>query len=131
MKNTVMKGPVCVPQDESDVESLVTGLPQDLLLLFLSRGQEVMKEREIVQSCHDVDCFREDWMGNMKDFEVSGDILPGSISFSNKGFEEPLFPAKTVFLVLPFPWCVALDAGQQQHLVSRTFTRMRSPRRSC
>ena len=46
---------VCVPQDVSDVESLVTGLPQDLLLLFLSRGQEVMKEREIVQSCHDVD----------------------------------------------------------------------------
>ena len=33
----------------------VTGLPQDLLLLFLSRGQEVMKEREIVQSCLDVD----------------------------------------------------------------------------
>ena len=46
---------VCAPQDESDVESLVTGLPQDLLLLVLSRGQEVTKEREIVQSCHDVD----------------------------------------------------------------------------
>ena len=39
----------------SDVESLVTGLPQDLPLLVRSRGQEVMKEREIVQSCHDVD----------------------------------------------------------------------------
>ena len=36
-------------------------------------------------------------MGNMKDFEVSGVFLPGSISFSNKGFEEPLFPAKTGF----------------------------------
>ena len=46
---------VCAPQDESDGESLVTGLPQDLLLLVLSRGQEVTKEREIVQSCHDVD----------------------------------------------------------------------------
>ena len=32
---------VCAPQDEHDVESLVTGLPQDLLLLVLSRGQEV------------------------------------------------------------------------------------------
>ena len=39
----------------SDVESLVTGLPQDLLLLVLSRGQEVMTEREKIQSCHDVD----------------------------------------------------------------------------
>ena len=46
---------VCVPQDACDVESWVTGLPQDLLLLFLSRGQEGMKEREIVQNCHDVD----------------------------------------------------------------------------
>ena len=45
---------VCVPQDASDVESWVTGLPQDSLLLFLSRGQEVMKERGIVQNCHDV-----------------------------------------------------------------------------
>ena len=69
-------------------------------------------------------------MGNMKDFEVSGDIFPGSISFSNKGFEEPLFPAKTGFFVLSFPWCVALVAGQQQHLMVRTFSRMRSPRRS-
>ena len=42
-------------------------------------------------------CFKEDWMGNMNDFEVSGDIFPGSISFSNEGFEEPLFPAKTGF----------------------------------
>ena len=33
-------------------------------------------------------------MGNMKD-------LPGSISFSNKGFEEPLFPAKTGFFSAP------------------------------
>ena len=40
-------------------------------------------------------------MGNMKDFEVSGDIFPGSISFSNKGFEEPLFPAKTGFFSAP------------------------------
>ena len=40
MKKTVMKGPVepvkkirvCVPQDESDVESLVTGLPQDFVV---------------------------------------------------------------------------------------------------
>ena len=39
---------VCAPQDESNVESLVIGLPQDLLLLVLSRGQE----REKVQSCH-------------------------------------------------------------------------------
>ena len=60
-------------------------------------------------------------MGNMKDLEVSGDVFPGSISSSNKGFEEPLFPAKTFFQVLPFPWCVALVARQQQHLVSRMF----------
>ena len=37
------------------VESLVTGLPQDLLLLVLSRGQEVMNEREKVQKCHNID----------------------------------------------------------------------------
>ena len=43
---------VCAPQD---VESLVTGLPQDLLLLVLSRGQEVMNEREKIQSCHNID----------------------------------------------------------------------------
>ena len=55
-------------------------------------------------------------MGNMKELEVSGDGFPGSISISNKGFEdEPLFPAKTGFFVLSFPWCVALVAGQQQH----------------
>ena len=36
-------------------------------------------------------------MVNMKDFEVSGDIFLGFISFSNKGVEEPLFPAKTGF----------------------------------
>ena len=64
-------------------------------------------------------------MGNMKDFEVSGDILPGSISFSNKGFEEPLFPAKTGFFSAP----LSLVRGTQ-HLMSRTFSRMRSPRRS-
>ena len=46
---------VCAPQDESDVESLVTCLPQDLLLLVLSRGQEVMTEREKIQSCHNID----------------------------------------------------------------------------
>ena len=46
---------VCAPQDESDVESLVTGLPQDLLLLVLSRGQEVVSEREKIQSCHNID----------------------------------------------------------------------------
>ena len=46
---------VCALQDESDVESLVTGLPQDLLLLVLSRGQEVMTEREKIQSCHNID----------------------------------------------------------------------------
>ena len=40
-------------------------------------------------------------MGNMKDLEVSGDICPGSISFSNKGFEELLFPAKTGFFSAP------------------------------
>ena len=36
-------------------------------------------------------------MGNMKELEVSGDIFPGSISFSKKSFEEPLFPAKTFY----------------------------------
>ena len=37
-------------------------------------------------------------MDNMKELEVSGDVSPGSISFSNKGIEdEPLFPAKTGF----------------------------------
>ena len=37
-------------------------------------------------------------MGNMKEFEVSGDVSPGSTSLSNKGFEEePFFPAKTFF----------------------------------
>ena len=46
---------VCAPQDENDVESLVIGLPQDLLLLVLSRGQLVMNEREKIQSCHNID----------------------------------------------------------------------------
>ena len=41
-------------------------------------------------------------MGNMKELEVSGDVFPGSISISNKGFEEePLFPAKTGFFSAP------------------------------
>ena len=69
-------------------------------------------------------------MGYMKDLEVSGDIFPGSISFSNKGSEVLLFQQRRVFSVLPFPWCVALVAGQQQHLVFRMFSRMRSHRRS-
>ena len=46
---------VCAPHNEHDVESLITGLPQDLLLLVLSRGQEIMAEREKIQSCHNVD----------------------------------------------------------------------------
>ena len=46
---------VCAPQDEDDVESLVTGLPKDLLLFVLSRGQEIMAEREKIQSCHNID----------------------------------------------------------------------------
>ena len=49
---------VCAPQDQSDVESLVTGLPKDLLLLVLSR------------------------------VDVSSDVSPGSIFLSIKGFEE-------------------------------------------
>ena len=43
-------------------------------------------------------------MGNMKELEVSGDVFPGSISISNKGFEEePFFPVKIVFLWSFFP----------------------------
>ena len=60
---------VCAPQDENDVESLVTGLPKDLLLLVLSRGQEIMAEREAnILSCHGVDDLLgwRDWMGNTK-----------------------------------------------------------------
>ena len=60
-------------------------------------------------------------MGNMKDFEVSGDIFPGSISFSNKGFEEPLFPAKTLFFSAPFflvrgtrRWSAAASDGRER-----------------
>ena len=37
---------VCAPQDQSDVESLVSGLSKNLLLLVLSRGQQEMAERE-------------------------------------------------------------------------------------
>ena len=49
----------CAPQDENDVESLVTGLPEDLLCV-LSRGQEIMAEREAkLQSCQDVDDLLE------------------------------------------------------------------------
>ena len=47
---------VCAPQYENDVDSLVTGLPETLLLLVLSPGQEIMAVREAqIQSCHDVD----------------------------------------------------------------------------
>ena len=49
------KNRVCAPQDENDVESLVTGLPRDFLLPVLSRGQEVMNEMEKIQSCHNID----------------------------------------------------------------------------
>ena len=59
-------------------------------------------------------------MGNMKEPEVSGDVFPGSISFSNKGFEEPLFSSKDWFFFCVF-WCVVLVAGLQQHLVWRMF----------
>ena len=61
-------------------------------------------------------CFREDWMCNMKEFEVSG-----SISLSNRGFEEePIFPAKT-FFVVPFPLCAASAARRLRFLAWRLF----------
>ena len=97
---------VCAPQDENDVESLSLVFRKTCFCLsYHVVKKSWLKGERFKAVMMLMICFSEDWVGNMKEFEVSGDVSPGSISLSKKkkGFEEePLFPAK-IFLLALFP----------------------------